>query len=400
MLKAPLARSLTVHYAAIQSVYNMGYSGIMSFAAVFLLDRGFSNAEVGITLTIASALTLLVQPLVAAAADRHAELTLRRLVGGMLAAVALLAGMLWLTPALLLPTALLYIAIFCLQSLQYALLTSLAIEQINAGVPLNFSAARGFGSLAFAALSLILGFAVDARGAWIIMPIIMALSLSGIALVAAFPRPPYVNRADGIVASGLLAFCRGNARFMAVITSIALVFFSHVLINTYTVQIVDAAGGSRTDMGIATALAGLLEFPAMVLFPLLLARLGRASTILKLSGVAVALKTVLTLLATDMTGIYLAQSLQFFAFALFVPASVYYVNHVIADVDKVKGQALMTMAVGVSNMVGNYVGGMLLDLPGGGVSLMLGVGLAVSLVGLVALFVIDGLPVRRGTAHG
>ena len=77
----------------------------------------------------------------------------------------------------------------------------------------------------------------------------------------------------------------------------------------------------------------------------------------------------------------------------------YYVNNVIAEVDKVKGQALMTMAVGVSNMVGNYVGGMLLDLPGG-VSLMLGVGLAVSLVGLVALFVIDALPVRHGAAHG
>jgi PPP family 3-phenylpropionic acid transporter len=182
---------------------------------------------------------------------------------------------------------------------------------------------------------------------------------------------------------------------MAVITSIALVFFSHVLINTYTFQIVEHAGGSATQMGIATALAGLLEFPAMALFPLMLARLGRASTILKLSGVAVALKTLLTLVATDMTGVYLAQSLQFFAFALFVPASVYYVNNVIADVDKVKGQALMTMAVGVSNMVGNSVGGLLLDLPGGGVSLMLGIGLAVSLVGLAALFVIDGRPMRH-----
>jgi predicted MFS family arabinose efflux permease len=58
------------------------------------------------------------------------------------------------------------------------------------------------------------------------------------------------------------------------------------------------------------------------------------------------------------------------------------------------------MAVGVSNMVGNYVGGMLLDLPAGGASLMLGVGLAVSLVGLVALFVIDALPVRHRAAHG
>jgi PPP family 3-phenylpropionic acid transporter len=395
MAQAPIARSLTVHYAAIQSIYNMGYSGIMSFAAVFLLDRGFTNAEVGLTLTIASALTLLIQPLVAAAADRHVQLTLRRLVGSLLAAVALLAGVLWLTPALLVPTALLYVAIFCLQSLQYPLLTSLAIEQINAGVSLNFSMARGFGSLAFAALSLFLGFAVAERGAWVIMPIVVALSLSGIALLAAFPPPPRVARSDTARASGLLAFCRTNARFMAVITSIALVFFSHVLINTYTFQIVEHAGGSATQMGIATALAGLLEFPAMALFPLMLARLGRASTILKLSGVAVALKTLLTLVATDMTGVYLAQSLQFFAFALFVPASVYYVNNVIADVDKVKGQALMTMAVGVSNMVGNSVGGLLLDLPGGGVSLMLGIGLAVSLVGLAALFVIDGRPMRH-----
>jgi PPP family 3-phenylpropionic acid transporter len=135
----------------------MAYCCIMAFAGVFLLSRGFSNAEVGLTLTIAGGLTLISQPIVAAFADRTRRLTLGQIVAGLLV-VCLLAGLLlMMTPALVLPTAVLYILLFCAFGCQGSLVTSLAMEHVNAGAPLNFSLARGIGSFAFAVLALVLG---------------------------------------------------------------------------------------------------------------------------------------------------------------------------------------------------------------------------------------------------
>ena len=51
-------RRLSAHYTLIQYVCNMGYCWSISFASVFLLSRGFANAEVGITLMFASALAI------------------------------------------------------------------------------------------------------------------------------------------------------------------------------------------------------------------------------------------------------------------------------------------------------------------------------------------------------
>jgi MFS transporter, PPP family, 3-phenylpropionic acid transporter len=398
--RGALGRRLSAHYALIQSIYNMGYCCIMSFASVFLLSRGFANSEVGIALMLASALAIVTQPILASFADRSKHIPLRSIVATLFGAIAVAAALLLITPAVVLPTAILYIALYCLQSVQLSLVTSLSIEHINAGVPLNFSLARGLGSFAFALLSFGMGFLVDAVGTWAIMAITIAIGLGGVALTATFRRPEMgASAGEPQRAAGLVEFGTKNKRFMAIVVSIALLFFSHILINTYTIQIVRNVGGTGADMGIATALAGFLELPAMALFPLFLRWLRSAGTIMKLSGVFIVVKALVTLLAPNVFWIDVAQCFQFFAFALFVPSSVFYVNDVIAEVDKVKGQAAMGMALGISAMVGNLAGGLILDTPGG-VSQMLSVGLAVSVVGLVLVLLIDGTRTRpRGTAQ-
>jgi PPP family 3-phenylpropionic acid transporter len=92
--------------------------------------------------------------------------------------------------------------------------------------------------------------------------------------------------------------------------------------------------------------------------------------------------------------IYLAQCLQFFGYAFFTPASVYYVNQVVKDADKVKGQTFMGMAFGISNLIGNFSGGLMLDASGS-VTFMLTVGTVISIVGLIALLWIDNFHARQ-----
>lgn len=393
-----LGRRLTASYALIQSIVNMGYCCVMSFAAVFLLSRGFTDYEIGITLTVATALAILCQPLVAAFADRTEKIALKGIVAAMLAASALLSLLLLVTPSLVLPTAIIYVLLACIQGIESPLVTSLSMEHINSGVPLNFSLARGIGSFAFASLSLLLGFLVRDLGGWIVMAASSAIAVGGVVLVSTFRRPANEEARfaanGGGQALGSLEFARRNPRFMGIVVSVALLFFSHVIINTYTIQIVRHVGGNSSDMGIATAIAGFLELPAMALFPLALRMIRSPAAIMKLSGLFFVLKTLVTLLAPSVAWIYAAQCFQFFAYAMFIPASVYYVNEKITGLDKVKGQAFMGVALGIAGMTGDFFGGLMLGTSGG-VPFALAVGLVVSLAGLILLVVIDGFRPRR-----
>jgi MFS transporter, PPP family, 3-phenylpropionic acid transporter len=388
-----LGQRLTINYALIQSVFNMAYCCIMAFAAVFLLSRGFSNSEVGLTLTIAAGLTIISQALIASFADKTTRLSLHQIVAGLLVGCLVAGLLLMLTPAMILPTAILYIVLYCCFGSQGSLVTSLAMEHVNARVPLNFSLARGIGSFAFAVLALILGNLTERYGGGIVAPVGVGISLLGVILVTTFPKSTRATTSTEACSAeqpvGFIEFASQHPRFIALIGSIALMYFSHVLINIYTIQIIMNVGGNTADMGIASAIGGFLELPAMALFPLLMRRVQNAGTLLKLASIFLVLKTLATLLAPSVGWIYAAQCLQFFAFALFVPSSVYYVNEVINNANKVKGQAGIFLGTGISGMIGSLLGGFMLD-SSGGVSFMLTVGLGVSLVGLMlVLFLVE-----------
>lgn len=384
-------RHLTMRYTFLQCCYNLIYC-VMYYASVFLLSRGFQNAQVGIVLTIANGLSIVLQPIVAGIADRSSKISLKYLLAGIVAIGGFLAVLLWLLPEFLPLTAVLYVLFMLLVTAQTPLLTSVSMEHINKGARLNFSLARGIGSFAFAVLALSLGFLVDGFGAWVIMPICAGVTAVYVVLAVLFPSPKgqVGAKKTGMEKEKALsfgAFAKKYKRFALLVLSVVFTMFSHVFINSYAIQIVRSIGGDSSEMGAASALAGFLELPAMALFPLILKKLKRAGKVLKISAVAFFIKGLITLLAPNMTWFYVAQCFQFFAFALYVPSSVYYTNRIITGGDKVKGQAFMGLAAAISGMLGNFLGGFMLD-SAGGVRLMMTVGCIVSLIGVVMLFVV------------
>jgi len=386
-----LGKKLTRHFSMIQAIYIMGYCSIFSYAAVFLLARGFTNSQVGLTLTLSSVLGLLVQPLVASFADKTKKLSLRLIVAVMLLIMILFAVLLFIIPRPVLGVGILYVILLTFFATQVPLVTTMSMDHINNGVPINFSLARGIGSFAYAILSIGLGYLVDDFGAGVIMLVNIALGLLGLVLVLSFQKAKRSGD-DGVGGevkpTGLLEFAKNNKRFIGVVGSISILFFSHVTISTFMIQIIENVGGSSADMGMANSIAAIVELPAMALFPLLYKRIHNAGLLMKLSGVAFIIKTVVTLLAPSVFWVNVSMSLQFFAYAMFIPASVYYVNEVISGADQNKGQALMGMVMGISGLLGNILGGLMLDSRGG-VSFMLMVGLGVSVMGFVMLLLID-----------
>ena len=135
-------------------------------------------------------------------------------------------------------------------------------------------------------------------------------------------------------------------------------------------------------MGIAVFIAAIVELPAMGMFNAIRKKID-CTTLIKISVIMFAVKHGITFLATDMTMIYIAQFTQIAAYAIFIPASVYYVNEIIKKEDVIKGQSMVPMAITGSGILANLIGGMLIDVIGVHSVLMIGMG--VSILGAVVV---------------
>ena len=64
-------RRATPYYALIQGLYWAVFCLMVGFASAFLLDRGFTNGQIGLTLGISYLLSALLQPMVGSLFSRQ-----------------------------------------------------------------------------------------------------------------------------------------------------------------------------------------------------------------------------------------------------------------------------------------------------------------------------------------
>ena len=169
-------------------------------------------------------------------------------------------------------------------------------------------------------------------------------------------------------------------RYAGVLVGLVLIFVSHVVLNSFTYQIVEAKGGTSREMGTAMAFASVIELPVMFLFGWMLKK-AKSHFWFRLSGVFFFLKCLGTLLCKDINGFYAVQLLQMFGWALMTVSAVFYINAIMAPGDAVKGQACYTVSMTLGNVVGAVIAGRILDRLG--VSAMLLFGTLSALAGAV-----------------
>lgn len=396
-----LAKQLTLKYAFLQSTFWMSQCCIYSFAAVFLQSKNFDNMQIGLVIALAAILSIILQPLVAAFADKSKQISLRYIVITLMFIVLSLAFILFIMPDSFLLIAITYVIINAIQFMLTPLFNSLALEYLNKGIPLNYGLARGMGSISFAVMSFLLGILIKQFGANILLlsflicyffVIISAFTfkVSAVKMPELSTRLP--NKSDIMIASdvlsdkapaGILTFFIKYKLFTLHLLGVAMVFYSHSLICTYLIQVMENVGGDSSDLGVSLSIAAALELPTMAAF-IFLVRKVKCNTLLKISAFFFIIKIGIAWLAPNIFTIHLSQAFQMLAFALFTPASVYYVNSIIEDQDKVKGQSMLGIAtMGLAATVANITGGTILDTFG--VSDMLLVGTIVTAIGFVII---------------
>ena len=384
-------KKLNIYYSFLQIAYWVTSAVVFCFTTVFLQFRGYSNYEIGIVFAVGNIIGFVSQPLIAGYIDRSDRRTLLRCIRITAVLAVLLMLAVYLLPSGSVSLIVAYALLVAGNTLLNPLCISLSFYIESWGCGINFSRARALGSLSFAVCNVILGMLVQ-RVSENAVPtaFILFSSLLGLATLLFVP----VDRAHRIAAperrmqsasekpSGLLEFARENKRFMLFLLGTATLYFTHGMIGNFMIEFIRSIGGGSEDMGNVLAFMTVVEFPVMLLFGRLTQRF-RCSSLLRFAVIMFTVKELMIYLASSLPALYAAEALQAFSFALFVPASVRYVDEVIAKHNAVKGQAFVTSMMTLGSIFASYIGGLLLDTSTPGFTLLVGV--IVSAVGTLIM---------------
>lgn len=384
-------KKLNIYYSFLQIAYWVTSAVVFCFTTVFLQFRGYSNYEIGIVFAVGNIIGFVSQPLIAGYIDRSDRRTLLRCIRITAVLAVLLMLAVYLLPSGSVSLIVAYALLVAGNTLLNPLCISLSFYIESWGCGINFSRARALGSLSFAVCNVILGMLVQ-RVSENAVPtaFILFSSLLGLATLLFVP----VDRAHRIAAperrmqsasekpSGLLEFARENKRFMLFLLGTATLYFTHGMIGNFMIEFIRSIGGGSEDMGNVLAFMTVVEVPVMLLFGRLTQRF-RCSSLLRFAVIMFTVKELMIYLASSLPALYAAEALQAFSFALFVPASVRYVDEVIAKHNAVKGQAFVTSMMTLGSIFASYIGGLLLDTSTPGFTLLVGV--IVSAVGTLIM---------------
>lgn len=357
-------RALNAEYGALQGFYWANYGVSVMFAVTFLLSRGLTNSMAGAVMALGNIVACCVQPASASLADRHERVTPVRILyvfsAAMLASLAVLLLIPGAPPAVLAA----YVVYMAFQLAGQPICSCLCAFFARRGAFINFGLARGAGSLVYAVLTALLGNLVARCGADI-LPAAGAFTAGGFLLSVVLLG----RRASGSPEGKLVTpergrkmadFLRDDPSFCLLLCGIMIIFFSHNVFNCYTLNLVEYLGGTSADMGRVCAFVACLEMPAMFLFEPISRRFSTRS-LMRASVVAFSVKAALIFLAHSLTALYLANLLQALSFAVFVPASVRYVDETVSPSDAVKGQSCITSVITLGSVMSSLLGGIMLD---------------------------------------
>ena len=359
----------TPRFIAIQSSYWACYCCIISFSSVYLLDKGFSNAQVGLVISVGGLLSAIIQPRVSRAADRLRKLSLRLFCAGV-AGIALVASACLLFLPGKLPQLVLYGSLVVLVQLLMPLCSALGMACLNLGYQLNFGIARGAGSIAFGVFSALCGRLVLWLGAWSVAAAMLAMQAVLFIAILSFrfqtPAPGFVPpepKPEATPKQKGQAFLRAYPHMIFVLLASCLVFLSHNLLNTFEFQIVQHLGGDSGSMGTVLFLQSILELPVMFGFSWLLTK-ATSRVWTRISGVGFFFHALGSWLAPTIGVLCAVQVFEMNGYALFAIASIYYINETVAEDRRVEGQSWFTMSTTLGSVLSGLVGGNLLDLAG------------------------------------
>lgn len=392
-------KNITVQYSLLLAAYWMGFACTSAFSSVYMLSLGISNSLIGLTLSLGALASVVAQPYIGMLIDNNPKITAKK--------VLLTTSIIMVTVALMLyPVSkgvpiivpLFYGILICMLQSSQSFSNSIGMSALNAGYKLNFGPARAIGSLAYATIAFVLGKICAAHGGKVV-PAFIAFSFTS-AIIALFiyplkeksattesnksasgeaelltPKPSepetleaQPNESDLLVSkpgksqnnTSVAAFFKKYKTLPIIVVGMIFIYYSHIVLNSFALQIITPIGGTSENMGIATAISAGIEVVPMFMFPILKKRF-RLSTLLKISAIFFTLKIIATTFATNVGTYYAVQFCQMLGWGIMAVAIVYFINDLVEESDTAQGQAYAGISLTIANVLGNVSSGRIID---------------------------------------
>lgn len=378
-------KNVTIYYGLIMAVYSIGYVSMSAFSSLYLLDIGLSNRAVGTLLAVASMVSVLLQPPVGAMIDTNPKISTKKVL--LVLGVLILAFgivLIGLNGQNLKLTTMIYGITIMLLMLAQPFLNALGMDAINYGYPIRFGLGRSMGSMGYALGSAAFGRVSVMFGAKSV-PVAFSIAFAVMCiLLVIYPvkKPDTATYREKHKKENPFLFLSKYKLFAVTLVGLILVYLSHVLINTFTLQIILTKNGNSSDMGTATAIAAVCELITMLLFPLYL-KYFKLESMLKVSAFFFVIKIFSSFIVPNVFFFYLIQVTQMFGWGIMSIGIVYYVNNLVSENDKAQGQAYAGMSYTIASVIGTFVGGNIID--NFSVNSMLILGTVLALAGSVVM---------------
>ena len=352
---------------------------IQPFLNLYLVEVGFSGAQVGVLLGYTSLAIVLVTPLLGWLSDRTQR---HRLILGIIVAIKGLSA-----PAMLLSTAWGWLATtvsirMMTAGAQDALMNRLTMAHLKERGQVNFGSIRLWGALSFACTSLLTGWLARDHSVSVLFPLAGILGLLAALCATGFPE----RIAPQSVSSRIPTPFRRSPALLALFT---LVFFLTLGKSGYetfgNIYIKTTLGASNTWIGLLGALGSLTPVLAFVLADATLARLGKIST-LTLGSILSALAFILLAFAPNPIWTLPAVILNGAGGAFYLVGLVNLLSQLGHPEQAATDQMLAQLTLpGLAGMLAQPVSGWMFDTLGGQTMLIVGATISMLCVCLVFL---------------
>lgn len=378
---------LNLKYAFINCFYFFLVCGTAGFANNYLQYIGLDTSIIGMLLTLVSIIALIGQTTMAPIVDKSKKWNEKKFILFTLV-VAAIAYALMICISSVVLTMVLAVIGFAFASIGLPYLNSLAFVYEKEGYKINYGLGRGVGSAAYAIAALCIGQLIKLKDPSILPIWLIVMAIFTIVFVMTLQVPAdeeEIKEENGVQEKvSYVTFFKKYSNILIVIVAMILLFFTHMLINNYMINIVEDIGGDAGSQGTATFIQAMVELPPMFGFAFLLKKF-RIDSLMVFSAIAWTVKDILILIAPNMTIYYLAMTLQMLSYAIIIPASVYFADAYIDEKDRNQGQAIMSAAGTIGGLFASFIGGFLLSILS--VRATLYVGIAVAIIGSILMVI-------------
>jgi MFS transporter, PPP family, 3-phenylpropionic acid transporter len=382
---------IDANYAAVQGSYCAGFCVLNGFTAVYLIFKGFTNPQIGLTSSLLSIGAILLQILVSNFADANPNIALKKIALILYSVTMAGCAVLWLLPISIAFMVIVYCIASAAQRSIMALINSMMMQFSRMGLPVNYGWPRGVCSILFALSAYILGIVIEKYSPDIIMPVSIGLTVISIISIVLMPNPrkmefqhqgQFPEEEEAEHTSSYLEMVRSNPTLVLFMCASFALSLGQSTAGVFLIRIIEAVGGSTKDFGTCMLIQAGIEFPMMFASARLLNNF-KIQDLLVFSFFCYCLKQFGLAVAPSVGSMYWVMTFSLFCMGIYGFASVLFINSVVKSSEIVRAQTIAVLAQSIGQIVGSYLSGALIDIVGLKSLLMIGLIILLMSAGLM-----------------